>query len=281
MPVQDVTHIKALYQSIPNLIFIGAIAFLALAVHPAFLFLLLGGELGLLMLAQNAGVQRLLRAKVERERRKDQERSENQMLAAAPESYKRDFLALKDLCGEIESRTRELGPDQPMLDGIVEKLYGLRLEYVRMLRGHFLLANRNYSSIQSQLDQEIGRLESSIASEQSEQVRMTMDQRIQILRQRTSKAKQLAELVRLIEARLQVVSDSLQLIQDEVYSMTDVRGISGVVDDLLLKIEMNEEFRSYYSDVIKEGTPALAGIAADVEDVDSKPYIRPGQGQSN
>src|SRR5215813_10168183 len=266
MPVQDVTHIKALYQSIPNLIFIGAIAFLALAVHPAFLFLLLGGELGLLMLAQNAGVQRLLRAKVERERRKDQERSENQMLAAAPESYKRDFLALKDLCGEIETRTRELGPDQPLLQGIVEKLYGLRLEYVRMLRGHFLLANRDYSAIDKNLESELARLDVAIQNEQSEQVRSTISQRIQILKQRTSKAKQLGELVRLIEARLQVVSDSLQLIQDEVYSMTDVRGISGVVDDLLVKIEMNEEFRAYYSDVLREGTPALAGIGAEIDD---------------
>ena len=64
-------------------------------------------------------------------------------------------------------------------------------------------------------------------------------------------------LVRLIEGRLQVVSDSLQLIQDEVFSMTDVRGISDVVNDLLVKLEMNEQFRVYYTDVLKEGSPAL------------------------
>jgi hypothetical protein len=92
-----------------------------------------------------------------------------------------------------------------------------------------------------------------------------MDQNIQILRQRIGKARQLSELVRLIEARLHVVSDSLQLIQDEVYSMTDVRGISGVVDELLVKLEMNDEFRSYYDEMLGEGIPALTGLEATAE----------------
>src|SRR5262249_11721034 len=281
MASQNMSYLKALYQSLPNLVFIGAMAFLALAVHPAFLFLLLAGELGVLMLAQNPGVQRILRARAARDRSLDQERSEGQILAALPESYQRDFLALKNLCAEIEARTRELGPDQPLLEGIVEKLYGLRLEYVRMLRGHFLLANRDYSAIDRDLEAELARLDVAIQKEQSEQVRSTISQRIQILKQRTSKAKQLGELVRLIEARLQVVSDSLQLIQDEVYSMTDVRGISGVVDDLLVKIEMNEEFRAYYSDVLREGTPALAGIGAEIDDSPGDSNALPRPKESN
>jgi hypothetical protein len=77
--------------------------------------------------------------------------------------------------------------------------------------------------------------------------------------------RQLGELVRLIEARLRVVSDSLQLIQDEVYSMTDVRGISGVVDELLVKLQINDEFRSYYDEMLSEGSPALAGLDATTD----------------
>jgi len=281
MPLQSTSYLKALYQSIPNLIFIGAMAFLALAIHPAFLFLLLGGELAVLMLAQNSRIQRILRARAEQDRNREQERSESQILDSLPDSYKHDFLALKHLCAEIEARTRELGPDQPLLQGIVEKLYGLRLEYIRMLRGHFLLANRDYSAIGANLESEVEVLNRAIRNEQSEQVRVTMDQRLQILKQRVSKAKHLGELVRLIDARLQVVSDSLQLIQDEVYSLTDVHGISGVVDDLLMKIEMNDEFRAYYSDVLSAGSPPLAGIAVDIDDAGQTPNRTSFRSESN
>ena len=81
-------------------------------------------------------------------------------------------------------------------------------------------------------------------------------------------------VVRLIEARLRVVSDSLQLIQDEVYSMTDVRGVSDVVDELLVKLEMNDEFRSYYDEMIEEASPALAGVDSSISPEQARP-IRP------
>jgi hypothetical protein len=185
-----------------------------------------------------------------------------------PDTYKTDFGALLQLCGEIERRANELETDRasrPLMAGVVEKLSSFRLEYIRMLRGHFLLGNRNYTEIEKRLAAELKRLEKAAAEERSQQVRTTLDQNSQILEQRITKARQLSELVRLIEARLRVVSDSLQLIQDEVYSMTDVRGVSDVVDELLVKLEMNEEFRSYYDDVLTEGSPALAALDSDVE----------------
>ncbi len=266
MSLPEISYIKALYQSFPNLLFIGIMVFLSLVIHPALLFLLLAGELSVLMLAQTASVQRLLRARAERERRREQENTENQILAGLPEQYKNDFSAIRRLCVEIEKRTSEIDQDKSasMLEGIVEKLSSFRLEYIRMLRGHCLLANRNYDDIGAGLEKECRRLEKAAPGEQSEQVRTTMDQNIQILRQRINKARQLSELVRLIEARLRVVSDSLQLIQDEVYSMTDVRGISGVVDELLVKLEMNDEFRSYYDQMLSDSGQALAGLDTDL-----------------
>jgi hypothetical protein len=49
--------------------------------------------------------------------------------------------------------------------------------------------------------------------------------------------------------------------------MTDVRGVSGVVDELLVKLEMNDEFRSYYDDMLTEGSPALAGLDPEIDAV--------------
>jgi hypothetical protein len=261
-------YIKSVYQSLPNLFFVGVMILFSLVIHPAFLFLLLAGELSVLVLAQTTFVQRALRAGAERQRRREQDRIENQILGGLPETYKTDFRALQQLCGEIEKRAIELEPDQasrPLMDGVIEKLSSFRLEYIRMLRGHFLLGNRNYAEIEKRLEAELKRLERSSAEERSEQVRTTLDQNTQILRQRVTKARQLSELVRLIQARLRVVSDSLQLIQDEVYSMTDVRGVSGVVDELLVKLEMNDEFRSYYDDMLTEGNPALATLDSEIE----------------
>jgi hypothetical protein len=129
-----------------------------------------------------------------------------------------------------------------------------------MLRAHSLLANRNYKQMQRWLDEESKRMEKAASAELSEQVRATLMQNLKVLRQRAAKVQQLDELVRVIEARLQVVRNSLQLIQDEVYSMTDVRGINNIVDELLVNLEINDEFRSFYNDTLSDESPILAGL---------------------
>ncbi|HMB29463.1 MAG TPA: hypothetical protein VKS99_15245, partial [Blastocatellia bacterium] len=42
------------------------------------------------------------------------------------------------------------------------------------------------------------------------------------------------------------------LVQDEVYTFTNVAGISGLVDNLLTNLRMSEEFRSAYEDVLSD-----------------------------
>jgi len=271
-------YIKSLYQSLPNIFFVVLMLLFSILISPAFLFLLAAGELSVLFLAQTEFVQRALKAQSERQRTKEQEKTERQILVGLPPTYANDFRALQQLCVEIQKRAKELESDQsskPLLDGIIEKLSSFRLEYVRMLRGHFLLGSRDYPAVEHRLEREIKRLEQTRASEESEQVRTTLNQNAEILRQRVAKVRQLNELVRLIEARLQVVSDSLQLIQDEVYSMTDVRGVSNVVDELLVKLEMNDEFRSYYDEMIAEASPALAGLDASLSPEQPGRPIRP------
>lgn len=271
-------YIKSLYQSLPNIFFVAVMVLFSIVISPAFLFLLAAGELSVLFLAQTEFVQRALRAQSERQRTKEQERTERQILAGLPPTYANDFRALQQLCVEIQKRAKELESDQtskPLLDGIIEKLSSFRLEYVRMLRGHFLLGSRDYAAVELRLERELKHLDGSISGEQSEPVRTTLNQNAEILRQRVTKVRQLNELVRLIEARLRVVSDSLQLIQDEVYSMTDVRGVSNVVDELLVKLEMNDEFRTYYDEMIDGASPALAGLDSSLSPEHSGRAIRP------
>jgi hypothetical protein len=260
MPASETNPVKFLYQSFPNLLFIGVMIFLALAISPAFLFILLAGELSVLMLAQTGFVRDKMRERVERERRKDQVRAEDQILTGLTDVYKKDFQAIRQLCHDIEKRASEVEEDKssrPLVQGVVEKLSSFRFEYIRMLRAHVLLANSDYKQVQRWLDQESNRTEQAAKAETSEQVRAVLEQNLKVLRQRAAKVRQINELVRVIEARLQVVRNSLQLIQDEVYSMTDVRGINNIVDELLINLEINEEFRSYYNDMLDDSSNVL------------------------
>jgi hypothetical protein len=263
MPAYRIDDLKRIYQSIPNLVFIGTMLFVSLAFSPAFLFLMLGGELGLLLISGTAPVQRILQARAEKERKHEQQKRENQILAELPDNYRADFRALDELCREIEKRAGEAEPGSGvggLMRGVVAKLSGFRLEYLRMLRAHFLLANRNYEEIQHDLRDQSKRIEARSQAESSQSVKQALQQNLTLLSQRMTKVKQLEELVRLIEARLQVVNSSLQLIRDEVDSMQDIRGISSAVDDLLVHLELNDELRTYYDETLDEGGPALASL---------------------
>ena len=263
MPGYRLDDLKRIYQSLPNLVFIGVMIFISIAFSPAYLFLMLGGELGLLLISGTAPVQRILQDRAERDRRDEQQKQERQILTGLPDNYKADFGALDELCHEIERRAGEAEPDSganALMKGVVDKLSGFRLEYLRMLRAHFLLANRNYEEIQHDLRDQSKRIEARSQSESSQSVKQALQQNLTLLGQRIAKVKQLEELVRLIEARLQVVNSSLQLIRDEVDSMTDVRGISTAVDDLLVHLELNDELRSYYDETLGQEGPALASL---------------------
>jgi hypothetical protein len=263
MEVPQVKYLKALYGSNANLVFIGAMLFLSLVISPAMLFFLVAGQLGLLMAGQIGFVQKMLQAGFQREAKLAQQQKENQLAMALPASYQSDFQSLKGLCQEIERRASEQQADKTAMltvGGLIEKLENFRFEYVQMLRAHSMLANRNYKQLQSAVEKEIKKAEQSLCNEESGQVRVAIEQNLKILRQRLNKTKQLEDLVRLIEARLQVVRNSLQLVQDELYSMTSVRGISEMVDSLLVNMELSDEFRSSYNELLAGESAALSGL---------------------
>jgi len=289
MSNRDVNYLKMLFQSNTNLVFIGVMVFATLVFNSGFLFLLVAGELGLVMLSQLSITQKYLAKKAELLWQKEQERLELQIIAGLGENYKNDFYRMKQLCGEIERRAAEVQTDKTAvfaMDNLSGKLVAFRSEYVKMLRAHYLLSTRNFKSMKNKVDEEIRRLEKTISNEESMQVRATLAQNLKILQQRSNKLIQLADLVRLLEARLQVIRNSLQLIQDEVYSLTNVRGISEMVDGLLTNLELSDEFRSYYDDVLSE--QSFSGLENNSDLVlepdfnsNNKGYDSPQQRQKN
>lgn len=255
---QQTDYLKIILASNANLAFIGLMVFLSLVFNWGYLFLLLAAELGLFVLSQVGLVQRWIDTKEEERRRKQLEQAERSLVASLPVQYRQDYEGVAHLCEEIEKRANELmletmssdAAASVVISGIVDKLSSFRSEYVRILKAHSLLSTRNYQSVRKRLEADIAKAEQEIQKESSQQVKATMMQNLNILRQRSSKSQQLEELVRLLEIKIQIVRNSLRLIQDELYSMTNVRSISEIVDGMLVNLQLNEEFRNYYNDAL-------------------------------
>jgi hypothetical protein len=203
------------------------------------------------------------------QKKESDEEAEKRIVLALPANYQADFHTVRALCEEIERRSSELGAEGAgrMLADVVAKLSSFRYEYARMLRARHLLSTRNYRQLQNALAQQIEQAEGALEREEARQVRYALTQNLNILTQRLARIKRLDELVRLLDARLQVIKNSLGLIQDEVYTFTDVAGIQGLVDNLLINLSISDEFRAEYEDVLNveaEGPAlsALEGVAA-------------------
>ena len=262
-----------------NLGFIGVMVFLMLVINFwAFLPLLFAGEIAAMLLAQMPIVQRYIKMKKVWQRKESDEEAEKRIVLSLPPHYQADFHSVRALCEEIERRSGELGTGGAgrLLADVVAKLSSFRYEYARMLRARQLLSTRNYRQLQQALTQQIGQAEAALEGEEARQVRAALTQNLNILRQRLERIKRLDELVRLLDARLQVIKNSLGLIQDEVYTFTDVAGIQGLVDNLLVNLSVSDEFRAEYEDVLNveadgralsalEEVPAGAAVAGAAE----------------
>jgi hypothetical protein len=227
-----------------------------------FLPLLLAGEICAVFIAQNSRVQRIIRSRKNKDKDLEIQDTEKSIVQLLPPSYQSDFHSMRTLCEEIERRSNELRDpgNKSLLAGVIEKLSAFRYEYARMLRAHHLLSSRNYRNLQNLLNNEISRAEKAVAAEKSEQVRHALAQNLNILKKRLARIQKLDELVRLLEARLQVVRNSLGLIQDEVYTFTDVAGISDLVSNLLDNLSISDEYRSAYEDILITEADGISGL---------------------
>jgi len=260
-----INFVKEALKSEYNLGFIGVMAFLMLVVNFwAFLPLLIAGQLGAALLAQMPVVQRYIKMKKVWQKKASDEEAEKRIVEGLPGNYQADFHTVGALCDEIERRSGELGTGGAgrLLADVVAKLSSFRYEYARMLRARHLLSTRDYRQLLQALSQQIAQAEAALKREEARPVRYALAQNLSILEKRLARVRRLDELVRLLDARLQVIKNSLGLIQDEVYTFTDVAGIQGLVDNLLVNLSISDEFRDDYEDVLNvesEG-PVLSAL---------------------
>ena len=252
MANSEPNYVKEIFSSQWNLAFIGVMFLLMVIVNfIGFGALLIGGEILALLIAQVPAVQHYIRLKAQIDDKENSKLKEQEMVLNLPPNYQNDFQSVKQICDEIEERWRTQGNQgNYLLSDLINKLGAFRFEYARMLQAHSLSANRNVAQLVQRLQSEMDQNEAALEREKSPKVREVISQNIRIIKQRLQRTMQLGDLMRLLAARLSVVKNSLNLLHDEVFSIADPTSVSSQVDNLLLTLDIDEELKATYEDVL-------------------------------
>jgi hypothetical protein len=255
MAREEPNYVKEVLKSQWNLAFIG-IMFLLMVFSGFFLAfgsLMLAGEIFALIIAQLPAVQHYYRLKLQIEGQENLKEKSQEIAKGLPTQYQQDFVTVEQLCDEIESKFENSDASSNIfLKDLINKLGSFRFEYARMLQAHFLTANRDVNRLSTRLQSELQNNVNLFQNEKSAKVKEVLQQNIRILKQRLQKALQMSDLQRLLEARLAVVKNSLSLLQDEVYSTTNPEDMSSAVNNLLLTLNIDEELKATYEDVLND-----------------------------
>jgi hypothetical protein len=251
-------YVKEVLSSQWNLAFVGIMFLLMVIVNfVGFGALLLGGEVLAILLAQMPVVQHYIRLRAQINDKENAKLKEQEIVANLPMQYNSDFQSVKQLCDEIEERWKMQGSQgNYLLSDLINKLGTFRFEYARMLQAHSLSSSRNVADLTRQLQSELDQNEIALEREKSSKVREVLSQNVRIIKQRLQRTMQLSDLIRLLAARLSVVKNSLNLLHDEVYTIADPESVSSQVDNLLLTLNIDEELKATYEDVLGESREA-------------------------
>lgn len=263
MAVSEPNYVKEVLSSQWNLAFVGVMFLLMVIVNfVGFGALLLGGEVLAILLAQMPVVQHYIRLRAQISDKENAKLKEQEIVAGLPMQYNSDYQSVKQICDEIEQRWKMQGNQgNYLLSDLINKLGTFRFEYARMLQAHSLSSGRNVADLTRRLQSELDQNEIALEREKSPKVREVLSQNVRIIKQRLQRTLQLGDLIRLLAARLSVVKNSLNLLYDEVYTISDPESVSSQVDNLLLTLNIDDELKATYEDVLGESREAPLPLA--------------------
>jgi hypothetical protein len=284
MADQEPNYVKEVLLSQWNLAFIGIMFLLMVIVNfIGFGALLAAGEIAAILIAQMPRVQHYIRLRSQIESQENLQKKEQEIIKSLPPQYQQDFLSVEQLCREIEQKW-QMNSDSSnnyLLKDLIGKLGSFRFEYARMLQAYHLTATRDTSGLSVRLERELKSNEAALENEKSPKVREVLNQNIRIIKQRLQRMTQLGDLLRLLGARLSVVKNSLSLLQDEVYTVSSPENVSYAVDNLLLTLNIDDELKATYEDVLSSKTESAATQTAAPLPQQSQPTNKAAQRQTN
>ena len=264
MPEQEPNYVKEVLASQWNLAFIGVMFLLMVVVNfVGFGALLAAGEITAILLAQLEPVKHYLRLRSQIVGQANLKEKAQEIAKSLPAQYQQGFVSVESLCNEIEQKWQATGGDNYLLKDLIGKLGAFRHEYARMLQAHHLTSARDVPHLAAALERELASNEHLLDNEKSPKVREVLAQNVRIIKQRLQRTSQLQDLQRLLEARLAVVRNSLSLLQDEIYTVSDPASMSSAMDNLLLTLNIDDELKATYEDVLRSPAETNAPLPAE------------------
>jgi hypothetical protein len=255
MAQEEPNYVKEVLKSQWNLGFIG-IMFLLMVFSGFFLAfgaLFLAGEIFALIIAQLPQVQHYYRLRQQIDGQENLAEKSRELAQKLPPQYGQDFLSVEQICNDIESKFQGSdASDNFLLRDLITKLGSFRFEYARMLNAHFLTSTKDVNRLTGRLQAELQNNVNLLQNEKNAKVQEALKQNARILKQRLTRALQLSDLQRLLEARLAVVKNSLNLLHDEVTTTGNPEDMSSAVNNLLLTLNIDEELKATYEDVLND-----------------------------
>jgi hypothetical protein len=252
---QEPNYVKEVLTSQWNLGFVGIMIFLMLVsgFFLGFGSLLLAGEIFAVILAQIPAVQQYYRLKQQIEGQENLAEKSREIAQKLPPQYSQDFQSVEQICNDIEHKFQGSdASDNFLLKDLITKLGSFRFEYARMLNAHFLTSTKDVNRLTNRLQSELQNNVNLLQNEKNSKVQEALKQNARILKQRLTRALQMSDLQRLLEARLAVVKNSLNLLHDEVTTTGNPSDMSSAVNNLLLTLNIDEELKATYEDVLND-----------------------------
>jgi hypothetical protein len=247
-------YVKEVLKSQWNLGFVGIMLFLMLVVNfIGFGSLLLAGEVFAIILAQIEPIQRYYRLKQQIDGQENLAESSREIAQKLPPQYSQDFQSVEQICSDIEQKFQGSdASDNFLLKDLITKLGSFRFEYARMLNAHFLTSTKDVNRLTNRLQSELQNNVNLLQTEKNSKIQEALKQNARILKQRLTRALQMSDLQRLLEARLAVVKNSLNLLHDEVTTTGNPEDMSSAVNNLLMTLNIDEELKATYEDVLND-----------------------------
>lgn len=254
MAQSEPNYVLEVLKSQWNLGFVGIMLFLMLVVNFfGFGALLLAGEVFAIILAQIPAVQQYYRLKQQIEGQENLAEKSREIAQKLPPQYSSDFQSVEYICNDIEQKFQGSdASDNFLLKELITKLGSFRYEYARMLNAHFLTSTKDVTRLTNRLQGELQNNVNLLQAEKNAKVQEALKQNARILKQRLTRALQMSDLQRLLEARLAVVKNSLNLLHDEVTTTGSPEDMSSAVNNLLLTLNIDEELKATYEDVLSD-----------------------------
>lgn len=269
MPEQEPNYVKEVLSSQWNLAFIGVMFLLMVIINfIGFGALLVAGEVAAVLIAQHPLVQHWIKFRSQIAGQENLAKKEKDLILGLPPNYQQDFATVEQLCQEIQQKWQSdatLANDNYLLKDLIDKLGSFRYEYARMLQAYYTTANRDINGLTTRLQRELQSNETAFENEKSSKVRDVLAQNVRIIKQRLQRTSQLNDLLRLLSARLSVVKNSLSLLQDEIFTVSNPENVSSAVDNLLLTLNIDDELKATYEEVLSNKTEAPNSLATAVQ----------------